>query len=75
MQPIVSRDVWDQLPASDRSTVVDEIARILMEELENERIHQNSLHTSESPSRCLFETVGPEAGAPELRRALSTSER
>ena len=38
MQPTASHGVWGRLSPSEQSAVVDDIVRVLMEEMEYERI-------------------------------------
>ena len=55
MQPNTSQNVWNHLSPSDQRAIVEDIVRILTEELENERIHQDSAHALESSGGGLFE--------------------
>ena len=41
MQPIASRSVWVHLASGQRAAVVEEVLRILMEEVENERFRED----------------------------------
>jgi hypothetical protein len=65
MQPTASHGVWSQLSPSEQSAVVDDIVRVLMEEMEHERICKDSIDTPGPSGGGLFEAVGPQASPPE----------
>jgi hypothetical protein len=61
MQPIASRNVWIHLSGGQRAAVVEEIIRILTEEVENERFREDSAEPFASASRSLLETIDSQA--------------
>ena len=73
MQLQTSRDVWGRLSPSEASDVAEQIAQLLTEELEHERIDQGITYSLETPCGRLPEAIRPQAGARESReRAQST---
>jgi hypothetical protein len=50
-------DVWNQLAPSERAAVAEEIAHILSEEVEHERLYQDPARALETPRGGLLETV------------------
>ena len=65
MELQASRHVWSHLPPSEQGEVAEEIARILTEETEHERIDQSLAGTLETSCGRLSEAIGSEAGALE----------
>ena len=62
MQRIASRNVWVHLSSGQRAAVIEEVLRILTEEVENERFREDPVESFESAGRGLLEAIEPQAG-------------
>ena len=67
-----SLEVWNHLPPNERSTVAEEVARILTEELENEWIQQDLTDSLESPSELVREAIRSEASSSTSRERFES---
>jgi hypothetical protein len=54
MRPVASPLVWARLPIEERDAVVEDIVRVLTEEVENERFSEDPGHPSGSSGRHLL---------------------
>ena len=65
MRAVLSPPVWMALAEGDRIQVIEDIIRILTEEVENERFPEDSDDSSSTPSRGLSAAVESAAGEEE----------
>ena len=70
MHIVSSPHVWALLTANERAAVVATIVRVLTEEVENERFHQDSSHPSGSGGDCLHPAIGSQTGPEESLEQL-----
>ncbi|HVK16186.1 MAG TPA: hypothetical protein VM533_04500 [Fimbriiglobus sp.] len=63
MRTLTSRHVWGHLTAEARGAVVEAIVRVLAQEVEHDRIDQDSPDPLRPPGRRLPAAVQPQAGA------------
>ena len=70
MRTVLSQSVWTLPPASERNAVTEAIVRVLTEEVENERLNQNSTDSPETSGRVLPAAVHSPAGPQEPRDGI-----